>query len=410
MDIPLKEQESILEYLVNQGTINIGQIQEELAMKKRKDLLDKHPFEIWQGKDGYWRTYLYDSSHPQKRKLVKRKNLRSLEDAIIESESIESLEDIFDEVLERKLQNADIKPATYSRYRQVFARHFKATGWDAKDIREITVEQFTDFIEDEVGRCQLDSKGLSNLKGIVKLILKRAKRRHLIDFTYSTVFDDLDVRTTKKVHTAEDQIFTVKELPELIRYLSAPENRTVHHLVLLFMVLSGIRVGEAVALSFDDFINDTAAVIHRTETKYKVDGKYHYELSDAPKTQAGFRTVFIPQEYTWVVKELRKLRPFAEFLATNEHGERMTTNCLRQRLYRVCNKLHFENRKSTHKLRKTFCSIVLDAGFDQNLITAVMGHTDIRTSESFYHYDRKTDEMKQNMMDNIAEFKQSSNY
>ena len=203
----------------------------------------------------YWRTYIYDSSHHQKRKLVRKKKLGDLEDAIIESESIESLEDIFEEVLDRKLKNCEIKEATCSRYREVFTRHFKNTGWSGKDIKAISAEQFTDFIEDEVGRCQLDSKGLSNLKCIVKLILKRAKRRHLIDYTFSNVFDDIDVKPQKKRHTAEEQIFTNKELSTLLDYLV--RHPDLHNLLLLFMILSGIRVGEAVALSFDDFVSDT---------------------------------------------------------------------------------------------------------------------------------------------------------
>lgn len=174
------------------------------------------------------------------------------------------------------------------------------------------------------------------------------------------------------------------------------------------MILSGIRVGEAVALSFNDFVSDTSAVIHRTETRYLKDGKYHFRLSDAPKTEAGFRTIFIPESYAWIVKEIRRMLPFAEFLATNKAGERMTTNCLRHRLRRVCKWAGIE-QKSTHKMRKTFCSIILDAGFDHNLVTSVMGHTDIRTSETFYHFDRKTDEMKQEMVNNIVEFKKTVN-
>ncbi len=37
-------------------------MQEKIEMAKRKELLEKHPYKISQGKDGNWRTYLPDKN------------------------------------------------------------------------------------------------------------------------------------------------------------------------------------------------------------------------------------------------------------------------------------------------------------------------------------------------------------
>ena len=83
----------------------------------------------------------------------------------------------------------------------------------------------------EAGREALTAKGISNLKGIVTGNLKRAKRDHLIEYTYDTVFADLDIIPVKKYVENNQQVFTEKELPLLVNYLI--EHPDVHNLCIL---------------------------------------------------------------------------------------------------------------------------------------------------------------------------------
>ena len=130
-------------------------------------------------------------------------------------------------------------------------------------------------------------------------------------------------------------------------------------------------------------------------------------MSEEPKTEAGVRVLPIPEDYSWIYKEIKKLRPFATFLCTNEKGERMTTNCLRMRFRKLCKILDFDCEKSPHELRRTYATILLDHGFDNSLIAYLMGHTNIKVTEDFYHIDRKTIQQKVQLINNIAEFKVS---
>lgn len=373
--------------------------------RKREKLLKMHPYSIGHSEArGFYYTYLPDSTRASGRKQVRRKNREELVDLIIETikaGQLVTFRDLYEEFVKRKLDRGDIKKATATRYQQVFDRHFLHDGWDRKDIRNVTPEELSDWIEDEASRCNLSAKALSALTGILKGIIQRARKKKLIAYTASDVFADVDVRLKKVYKKPEEQTFSQKELPMLIQYLV--NHIDVHNLCLLFMLLSGVRVGEMVGLMFDDFTSDTSAEIRRSETKYKNEvGKWIYEL-DTPKTNAGYRTVFIPQEYGWIVRRLRLLSPDSDYLCFSK-GKRLHTASIRNRLYGICDKLGI-NRKSTHKLRKTFCSIVLDAGFDKNLVISIMGHTDVSISENFYHFDRKSAEQKQKMLDNIVEFK-----
>lgn len=394
-----------MDFLSKDDNIELAHIQAEIMAKKREQYLNMHPYSIWENK-GYYYTWLPDRSKKSGRRQIKRRKLTALEDAIIkevkESQKV-TIEDLFEEYIDRKIKNDSIKPSTVYRYRTVFKRHYVSTGWNVKNIENISIDEFSDFIEDEIGRCSLNAKALSNFKGVTTGILKRAAKKKLITYTYSMVYDFVDIMPQKTRKDITKEIITEKELRAFIRFII--DNQTVVNLSLLFMLLSGLRVGEMSTLKFDDFISDTSFKVQRTETFYKKDDKWVYEVSDRPKTDAGIRTAFIPQQYAWIVKKLRKLNPFSEYVCS-KNGKRIRSYSLRNHLYGICRKLpEFTEEKSTHKLRKTFCNILLDQGFDNNFIISVMGHTDIKTSEQYYHFDRKSDVQKQAMIDNIVEFK-----
>ena len=170
------------------------------------------------------------------------------------------------------------------------------------------------------------------------------------------------------------------------------------------MFITGMRVGELVALKHSD-IHEDSIDIRRTETVYKdQDGVNHCEVKDFPKTAAGVRTIIVPSDYLWVLQKIRLINPFGEYIFVNKENQRMTTFCFRNRLYRVCKKLNIYKR-SPHKIRKNYGSILLDNHVDNRFIMKQMGHTDIMCTEARYHRDRREHEEKLNIISNIPQFK-----
>ncbi len=170
------------------------------------------------------------------------------------------------------------------------------------------------------------------------------------------------------------------------------------------LLVTGLRVGELVTLKWSDFTDNSYRHfnVQRAETSYQVDGKTVYDVK-APKTPAGYRTVTIPDECIWIIRELRKINPFTEYVFMG-NGKRLRTYQIRYRLYTVCDKLD-QPRKSRHKGRKTYASILLDHNTDNAFIISQLGHTDIDCTEVYYHKDRKSDETKSAIVNSIPELK-----
>ena len=205
----------------------------------------------------------------------------------------------------------------------------------------------------------------------------------------------------KKTENVEKQIFNESEMPRVMEYLEG-QKPTLLNLGILLMFVTGVRVGEICALKWEDW-DGCSFHICRTETRYQKDGKTVYEIVEHPKTAAGIRASVVPPHCIWIVKEIRKLNPFGEYVFEN-NGNRIKTYSFRKKLYRICNDLGI-TQKSPNKIRKTYASILLDNQIPEKNVIELMGHTDISCTKKFYGKDRKSSERKAEILDQISEFR-----
>ena len=69
-------------------------------------------------------------------------------------------------------------------------------------------------------------------------------------------------------------------------------------------------------------------------------GQYVYTIKDFPKTAAGARYVIIPEDCLWIMKKLKAMNPFTEFIFMKK-DKRLTTVSFRSRFtHRSPNSIH----------------------------------------------------------------------
>ena len=178
--------------------IDLQHLQAEIIMKEGYRSLEQHPYSIWQGKkDNKFYTYLPDQT--KKRILVKRNTKEEIHNVVIqywkEKEVNPTLQEVFDEWNDRKLNLEKISPSTHIRNIQTFNRHYSAVH--DKRIKSITPEWIEDFLEEQIPKHNLTAKAFGNLKTITRGFLKRAKKRKLIDFRIEDILSDIDISSFK---------------------------------------------------------------------------------------------------------------------------------------------------------------------------------------------------------------------
>lgn len=403
--VPTKEeQHELLKFAIESGMIDLQYICAIKDMNEKRKYLELHPYSIWQGKDGLFYTYLPDE---QKGRTLRKRNTRTAIEKLVvdywkEQQVNPTLKEVFDEWNDRRLELEQISPNTHQRNEQIFTRHFAKN--EKKKIKSVTPEWIEDFLERQIHEFNLTAKAYSNLKTVLRGFMKRAKKRKLTDVSIEMVLGDMDISSKqfKKVIKEDyEEVFSEEETDKMMEYLH--NNMDLKNLGILLMFITGLRVGELVALKYEDF-DGQAIKIRRTETR-KRDGKntYLYEVKDFPKTEAGVRTAIIPPDYIWIIKRLKMQNPFSEYVFM-ENGKRVTTNAMRSRLKTICRKLDIYH-KPPHKIRKTYGSILIDSKVDTRMIIDQMGHTNILCTEQFYHRNRKTVDKKSEILGAIPEFK-----
>ena len=154
-------------------------------------------------------------------------------------------------------------------------------------------------------------------------MLKRAKKRKLIDWSPEEMIQDLDTSGSsfrKVIKEPDEVVFDEDELPIYVEYLE--ENLDLKNLGILLMFFTGVRVGELVTLKFSD-IEDNTIKIRRTETRERVKkGQYRYRVKESPKSEAGIRTVILPDAYSWIIPSLKACSPSQEYVFTADDGTR----------------------------------------------------------------------------------------
>lgn len=384
--------DELLKYAVDNGMINLSYVQEQIEMTKRNELLKKHPYKIWEGKDGKWYTYLPDKE--KGRILKKRSTKKYIEDIIIsylKSTEIILIETVFDEWLSNKLKYNEIQKQTYDRYKTDFYRFFYQTDLVKKDIRKITEDDLENFIRESIRSKQLSRKAFSGLRLILIGIFKYAKKCKYTEISITQFLGDLELPKkcfSKNITKAEESVFTDDEVEKISVYIK--ENISILNYGILLAFQTGVRVGELCALKYTD-IQGNKLCIRRTEVRYKDEnGNYVFEVRESPKTEAGNRDIILNSEAKKTLKEIRKLNPFGEYIFMND-GNRIKEKAFSVKIVKICRYVGIKER-SMHKARKTYATKLINGGVDESIVINQMGHTSIDCTKNYYYYNNKNDE------------------
>lgn len=370
-------------------------------MSKRKQMLAKHQYEIWQGKDEAWYTYIPDKETG--RKLKRRTSRKKLEDDIIEyytaMEENPFIHDLFERWNDERYENGEIGKNSYTKYGNDFKRFFqKDDSLYGVPMKEITEAELLTFIKLNIKRYNLTRKSYASLRTLIIGVFKYAKMNKMTDISISTFFSDLQLSNNlfkKNRKDASTQVFDDEETFRLTNYLK--ENQTIHNLGLLLLFETGMRVGEMCVLKPEN-ITKEGIVINSTEIYYK-DPKTNrtvFEVKDTPKMGADERTIIIPEHTRTIIKRIRLLNPFGEYLFMKD-GKRINSTRFNYHLYKACREVGIPER-STHKIRKTYASKLIDADVEEAIIRAQMGHTDIKTTKDYYYYSTQDQKYKESQI------------
>ena len=380
----------LLKYAIENGIIDRSTIQKNIEMSERKKFLEQHEHKIWQGKDGKYYTYIPDQKAKRGKRLIRRNAKEELNSAIVDYyKSVEEepyVSDVFRMWIENKLRMKEITPQTNDKYHTNFKRFFenKSIPIADKKIKYIGEDTLEEFIKVTIADLELTSKAYGDMRILINGIWKYAKKHGYTDLSITNFMGDLDIsnRSFKRVIVNPHQkVFFSNEEKMVEDFIM--ENPTIIGLGIALAFQTGLRAGEISALRWQDVYPKYISV-SGTEVRYRgEDGKYIFERQEFPKTDAGYREVVLTDEAIRIIKKIRSMNPFGEWVFC-KNGKRVKAQAFSRRLYVICDNVGIEYR-SMHKARTTYGTKLIDAKVPDSVIIDQMGHSDIETTRRYYY-------------------------
>lgn len=340
------------------------------------------------------------------RVLKKRKSKKDLESIVIDyykNNQEVLLEDMFQEWTSQKLEYGEIQKQTFDRYTTDFHRFFDHSDIASKDIRKITEDDLELFIRETIRKQNLSNKAYGGLRLLIIGIFKYAKKRKYTEISITQFMGDLDLPKkcfSKRTVKDEESVFTDAEVEKISTYIK--ENISLINYGILLAFQTGVRVGELCTLKYSD-IKGNKLCIRRTEVRYRgEDGRYVFEVREAPKTEAGNRDIILNSDAQRTLKEIRKLNPFSEYMFMND-GKRIKEKAFSIKIVKICRYVGIKER-SMHKARKTYATKLINGGVDESLVVKQMGHTSIDCTKNHYYFNNKSDEDAAKQIENAISY------
>ena len=397
-----------LSSLPENDRLELERIHQDLLMKKNQEYLAKHKLKVTQGKDGRWCTNLVFPSG--ERKTIRKKTREELDTEIINfymnQIDCPTFIPVFKKWIAEKLEDGEITPQTHTRYMTHFRRFFHEDDAFCKvPLAEMTDGIMARFVRKTITKYHLNHNVFSDMKILLNGVFKYAKREGYTTYSISAFFADYPIPeklfTPKEEVTDEEDVFNHIDTDILIPYLR--EKGDIYSLGLILMFQSGIRVGELVALR-PSCIFDDRLVVCATEVSYDdpETGKRIFLVQDKPKTKAGKRTVYLPPQAEKTIRAMRLLNPSGEYLMMKD-GKRIRGKRVNEYLKNVCLEVGID-QKTSHKIRKTYTTVLFENNTDERFIMQQLGHNDISTTKKKYQRSRADENQKKAIISHSITF------
>lgn len=375
---------SLLKEALDSGIISIDSVLDTLMSTKKEQVKKIHTYAITPPtkEGGRWQTCYKGSDG--KRKNIKAQTEEELLDKLIPVYFANSHIDkmtfhgLYEEWLKYK-KSVSNSQNTIKRHEQHYRKYFEPSvlhDKKFKGIDELLLETECNRI---VREFNLPRKEWCNIKTILNGMYEYSvRKKYLVENPMDKV--KILVKFKQVVRkTGKTETYNSDELKELNLYLDRMHTETLDtaFLAVKLNFLLGLRVGELVALKWDDYCNINHLHIVREEVRDQITNIY--EVAEHTKTNRDRFVVLVPK----AINILQKIDHQGDYIFMRD-GNRITSRQIAYVLEKYAERQGLST-KSTHKMRKTFASNLNASGVPLDCIRELLGHSNLNTTLGYIY-------------------------
>ena len=238
---------------------------------------------------------------------------------------------------------------------------------------QTNIKQFISFIG-----CPLDEVKIEDLQQYVRMLEMKGNKpstikgklsivKSLFSFAFSVGYITSNVAVLVKAPKVHQRTASMRIDHDDIRMMIEGARSDRDRLIIKMMYFLGLRVSEALRLTWDDFYMDNG------EIKVFISGKGNKERSLIVPNQLWTELLTIQTEYnqTYVFTAYQR----------DEQMNRIAVNMMLNRLKK---RLGIDSHIHPHKFRHEHSMTCLDNGCDIHLLSRSLGHSSVSITESYY--------------------------
>ena len=295
--------------------------------------------------------------------------------------------------------------ATVKRNDQEWRRYYKGTEITKRPMCQLTVNELRDWAHKLIDDNQFNKRDYYNMALIIKKCFEYLSNEGICKNTWTEV--KINTKKLKRMVKQDNvtQIYFFDEKVQMVQhalklFVERPWN--ISNLTIPLLFVTGMRIGEIVALKYDD-ITENSILIRRGEVNDyifdEVNKTFVYngkKVEDHTKTDCGERSIPLTAGARQIIDMVRNSSQHYNYYDNNyifcPASKRMISNTIDKKLYQYCEDLGIP-RKSAHKIRKTYISQIISGGIDLDTVCKVSGHVDLKTTLQSYYFclERKED-------------------
>ena len=317
----------------------------------------------------------------------------------------------------KKYKYRTIEPSSYARLYKTYEHQIKPYIGDCY-IGKLTTDRIQKLINEFAYPTDPNVKALamSGLKKVIQLLrpcLTVAVHEGIIT---KNPCDGVVMPTESYIQVKTKEQFTLSdsELEEfrnaaLSVYKTTGEYKSRDALVLLLVVSLGLRAGEILALEWSDInFEDNLVEINKTiQSNAALDDENERRadlVKASTKTKAGKRVLKMNEttlHYIHELKEYDKRKKISSnYVCCCSNGNRQCARNLQRSLDRLMKNTSIEKHVTLHTLRHTFGSTLLRKGVAIEVVSKLMGHSNITiTYMKYIHVLQEQEAKAMNMVE-----------
>lgn len=328
--------------------------------------------------------------------------------------------------LEEQFKTHEIKEATYGKYLKDLKK-MSQNKFYTKPIVNVKRQEIVDYLQ------SLTSYSDTIIKESTYLIKQAYRRALLNQIDVQDYFSGLNkIEKPKSIQIPKAKFkksLTLSEESQIINYLNeVPKSKCKRKDVILLMLLTGMRVGEVLALRYDKDIDldNRTITVRRTLTK-DINGKTI--IGQETKTENGIRVIPLDDFTFEVLQRLmeQKINNKYHLLVCSDKKDILNTNSINSSVKRVAKVLNIgeaeiydkignistTNLIHSHMMRATYATRAAESGMSKEALKDTMGHASIGITDQYYidvdnDYVKKQTEAVGDYLKNVGVIKEDN--